>query len=129
MKKMEYKNEMSRELLAKGEYLGYKYYILSLGTHPTAYVEIPKDEKHSLEEIEALEVHGGITYNENILNIGEKALKGWFIGWDYAHYGDYLGYEMLYPERYRTNGKKWTSMEIKEEAYKVIDQLRSNVKQ
>ena len=125
MKEMEYKNEISRELLAKGEYLGYKYYILSLGTHPTAYVEIPKDEKHSSEEIEALEVHGGITYNENILNIGEKAIKGWFIGWDYAHYGDYTG---IYTQIIGFNDlKKWTTQEIQEEAYKVIEQLKKTL--
>ena len=46
MKKMVYSSKRKRELLDSGEYLGYNYYILNLGTHPTAYVEIPKNHKY-----------------------------------------------------------------------------------
>ena len=38
MKKMIYSSKAKRELLGKGKYLGYNYYILNLGTHPTAYI-------------------------------------------------------------------------------------------
>lgn len=40
MKKMVYQAErVGVEVLHNGEYKGYKFAILSLGTHPTAYVE------------------------------------------------------------------------------------------
>ncbi len=47
-----------------------------------------------IKEID-LDVHGGLTYSNNYLCISEnKKVEGWiFIGWDYAHYGDYAGYE------------------------------------
>ena len=37
-----------------------------------------------------------ITYAEESLQAVDK--KGWFIGWDYAHYGDYTGDQMMFPE-------------------------------
>lgn len=49
--------------------------------------------------------------------------KGWFIGWDYAHYSDFAGYELEMPVYMRTNGKRWTTAEIVEECKQVIDQI------
>ena len=45
-KEMIYYKKQRCELLASGICFGYKYYVLNLGTHPTAYVEIPKDNKN-----------------------------------------------------------------------------------
>ena len=44
-KVMEYGKERRTELLCKGKYKNYNYYVLNLGTHPTAYIEIPKENK------------------------------------------------------------------------------------
>lgn len=39
MKEMVYGATPKCEVLHHGEYKGYKFYIINLGTHPTAYVE------------------------------------------------------------------------------------------
>lgn len=128
IKVMEYGKERRTELLCKDKYKNYNYYVLNLGTHPTAYIEIPKENKlyrKSYNEIYEIgcdiDVHGGLTYSDNEL-MGVKS-ENWFIGWDYAHCGDYYGYEECMPESIRTYGKKWTTEEIIEECKNAIDQI------
>ena len=58
------------------------------------------------------------------MNIGDEMLNGWFIGWDYAHYNDYCGYDETLPIEFKRGGKKWTTEEIQEEVYFVCRQLR-----
>ncbi len=127
-KVMEYGKEGRTELLCKDKYKNYNYYVLNLGTHPTAYIEIPKENKlyrKSYDEIYKIgcdiDVHGGLTYSDNEL-MGVKS-ENWFIGWDYAHCGDYCGYEEYMSESIRTYGKKWTTEEIIEECKNAIDQI------
>lgn len=128
IKEMEYGKERRTELLCKDKYKNYNYYVLNLGTHPTAYIEIPKENKlyrKSYDEIYKIgcdiDVNGGLTYSDNEL-MGVKS-ENWFIGWDYAHCGDYCGYEEYMPESIRTYGKKWTTEEIIEECKNAIDQI------
>ena len=128
LKEMEYGKERRIELLCKDKYKNYNYYVLNLGTHPTAYIEIPKENKlyrKSYNEIYEIgcdiDVHGGLTYSDNEL-MGVKS-ENWFIGWDYAHCGDYCGYEECMPKSIRTYGKKWTTEEIIEECKNAIDQI------
>ena len=127
-KVMKYGKERRTELLCKCKYKNYNYYVLNLGTHPPAYIEIPKENKlyrKSYDEIYKIgcdiDVHGGLTYSNNEL-MGVKS-ENWFIGWDYAHCGDYCGYEEFMPESIRTYGKKWTTEEIIEECKNAIDQI------
>lgn len=114
MKEMIYDKHLKRLLLDSGTCCGYNYFILNLGTHPTAYVEIPITSKLYKKHYDYIDidVHGGLTYSEDYLDIGDDVLKGWFIGWDYAHFEDYMGYELNFPPELRTNGKKWTTEEI-----------------
>lgn len=67
MKKMIYDMKIKRELLYSGNYKCYNFYIMNLGLHPTAYIELPKEHKYSnindYDDID-LQVHGGITYIE-----------------------------------------------------------------
>ena len=128
IKEMEYGKESRIELLCKDKYKNYNYYVLNLGTYPTAYIEIPKENKlyrKSYDEIYKIgcdiDVHGGLTYSDNEL-MGVKS-ENWFIGWDYAHCGDYCGYEEYMPESIRTYGKKWTTEEIIEECKNAINQI------
>ena len=128
IKEMEYGKERRTELLCKDKYKNYNYYVLNLGTHPTAYIEIPKEDKlygKSYDEIYRIgcdiDVNGGLTYSDNEL-MGISS-DNWFIGWDYAHCGDYYGYEETIPESIRTYGKKWTTKEIIEECKNAIDQI------
>ena len=92
---MVYTSEHKREVLDTGYFHGFFYYILNLGTHPTAYIRIPENHscyKKDYVEID-IDVHGGLTYANNYLCVENNTeLEGWFIGWDYGHAGDYMGY-------------------------------------
>ena len=130
MKEMKYGSKRIIEILDKGNFKGFNYYIMSLGTHPTAYIEIPKEHKlfnktyYEVHNYIDLEVHFGLTYSRNYLYIDEKTkLEGWFIGWDYAHCDDYTGYEEKLPIELRVGGKKWTTEEILEDVKDVIEQI------
>lgn len=124
MKEMIYQAKNKREILFRGKYKNYDFYIINLGTHPTAYIDV-KNTKYQYRHCDNIEilVHGGLTYSEDHLNIGDEVVSGWFIGWDYAHYNDYFGYEEVLPFKLRTNGKKWTTKEIFEDVKSVIEQL------
>lgn len=125
MKEMVYQPSLKeREILDSGEYNGYKYYIVSLGTHPCAYVEVPEghicygkcyDDAYSLD----IDVHGGITF-------GDFGLKGvsdkFLLGWDYNHYDDY--YFTMLPFWNGYKGKRWTTKEMLEDVKSVINRLR-----
>jgi hypothetical protein len=106
------------EVLYSEEYKGYKFYILNLGTHPCAYVKIPMGDKFYNVEYDDVDIdcHCGLTYsNKSLRSVDES---GWFIGWDYAHYGDYTGSLGWVPE-----DKKWTTLEIYNECKNVVEQL------
>lgn len=125
MKEMVYEKDRKKEVLYSGEYKGYKFAILSLGVHPTAYVE---NKNGFYEYDEANEKtynqpfpHGGFTY------LGEchwdDSDKTEYLGWDYAHCGDFAGYDIGNPDPYWANEKRWTTAEIYEDIKKTIDFL------
>lgn len=124
---MVYQEDRIIELLFNDTFKGYNFYILNLGTHPTAYVEIPKGnvlyEKNYFDIGDNIKVHGGLTYSSHVLlkNDKDKMEFSWFIGWDYAHYGDYLGYDSFFNDEF---SKKWTTKEIIKECENVIKQIR-----
>ena len=118
MKEMIYSKERKLEMLQDKKYKGYRYIILSLGTHPTAYIEIPKGHKlwgQDYDDIN-INVHGGLTYaDHNLMGIDSE---NWYIGWDYAHAGDYYG-----AYGFTRNDKKWTTKEIENECELAIAEL------
>lgn len=103
--------------LADGVYRGIPFYVLSLGTHPCAYVDIAPSERDAINEYD-IDCHGGITYREDYLVTVDH--KGDFIGWDYAHYMDCYG---DIPSLNFANSKKWTTAEMIAECKHVIDQI------
>lgn len=125
MYSMKYQTERTKQILCRGEYKGFNFVIVSYGTHPCAYVEIPKN--HPLYETDYgyidIDCHGGLTYDGDLLFV-DDSLKGWYIGWDYAHAGDYVGYMF---DNASSKDKKWKTEEIYEEVKKVIEQI-SNYK-
>lgn len=132
MKEMKYQSQFKSEVLDTGFCFGLLYYIMNLGTHPTAYIKIPNDHKlygKSCEEIYNkvdIEVHGGITYAEEGIYADNKEVQGWFIGWDYAHCYDYMGYEEKLPVNLRSGGKKWTTEEIFKEVREACYQIQNS---
>ena len=135
IKPMVYQTERKIELLCRREYKNYNYYILNLGTHSTAYIEIPegnklygKDYNEIYDMGYDIDVHGGLTYSDDKL-MGIKS-KSWFIGWDYAHAGDYTGYNELFSSNLLMNEeKKWTTEEIIKECEHAIDQISDLLKE
>lgn len=110
------------EMLADGEYKGFHFYVLNLGTHPCAYVDVADSDLNGTHYSDIdIECHCGLTYSREYLHTVDK--KGWFIGWDYAHYYDFAGYELEMPIDIITGGKKWTTSEIVNECKQVIDQI------
>lgn len=133
MKEMVYKNYMENgqeviDMLDEGIYKGFHYAIVSYGTHPCAYVEIPKEHElynaSNKNELYDIACHGGITYvsKTGIIRLSNKNHRdGYWIGWDYAHYMDY--YCSPYNFEFLNEGKKWTTKEIFEDVKNVIEQL------
>ena len=123
---MEYQADICKPIILNdGTVDGFDYMIVSFGTHPTAYVNIPSNHPYfekSTNDID-IDCHGGLTYSADNPIIQSKI--GWWIGWDYAHSGDYLGYFELFRNHETVNGKKWTTSEIKEDVQNVISQLKA----
>lgn len=122
-KSLTYEKAHHSELIAEGTHINFKYYIYSMGTHPCAYVDVtgtPYAGMNYLDDnfIDNLVCHGGITYSEGDLH--DLDIKNhWYLGWDYAHFGDWYGDDPLC----NLNHKKWTIEEIMQECYNVINQI------
>ena len=130
MKEMEYLDYSTRICLDLGTKNGFEWYILSLGYHPCAYVKLPENHPCSqlkeYDDFAWLDCHGGITYVENMLFMPDnEILKGNWIGWDYNHYMDYSGNQVLHNvfDYFCWGCKKWTTQEIRNEVFDVIRQL------
>ena len=105
--------------VADGFYRGFHFYILTMGSHPCAYIDVG----HSEFLADEINCHGGITYGDSILATVPE--KSYFIGWDYAHDNDFLVFNdrlaKEYGEPYRAH--KYTLTEIVKECINVIDQI------
>lgn len=106
--------------IADGVYHGVPFYVLSLGTHPCAYVDIAPLGLPTINESD-IDCHGGITYHSDYLATVNH--EGNFFGWDYAHCGDYDGYLGAMVKYAFRSMKKWTTEEIVAECKAVIDQI------
>lgn len=110
------------ERIVDAEYKGYRFYILWYRNHPNAYVSIPKTHPWYLKGYNELPnpggvVHGGWTFSDKNVGAPYNLADGWYIGWDYAHIGDYIkGNDTNYD-------RTWTTADIVEECHKVIDLL------
>ena len=111
------------EMLAEGEHKGLRFYVLNLGTHPCAYVDVTETHLNGkfYDDID-IKCHCGLTYSREYLRTVDK--KGWFVGWDYAHFMDYAGYEEDFSAHLRSvDTKRWTTAEMVNECKEVIDQI------
>lgn len=108
-------------IIEEGEIRGYFYNIRSMGSHPCAYVKIPDGHPYFRVFYEKCDIwcHGGLTYSGDTLGAHSDTVRtGWWIGWDYAHYGDYCCFTCV-----EMPGRQWTLKEIRAEVASVIDQL------
>ena len=121
---MEYNNDGMSSCLALGIYRGFQYAVYNIrGSHPCGYVNISGHENELIDDPEAtydfekfywLVCHGGVTYAEAGLS---SFAEGYWIGWDYAHYNDYV------PFAGGVFGKRHYTDEIVLECKNVIDQI------
>lgn len=105
--------------LAVGCIDGVEWIILNLGTHPCTYlnVEGTKYENIHYDEI-PLSVHGGLTFSGKL----DCHPDGRWIGWDYAHCGDYMRFN------YACDGHRWTTDELIKEAEEAAKKLSELLK-
>lgn len=128
MKEMVYQQTRTlAELLDSGNIDGYEYRIISFGTHPCAYIALPKAHKYynqykKLYMNSVIKVHGNITYARGELQVEKAKQKNHWLGWDYAHYGDYVG--SISNIISADINKKWTTAEILKEVQFVVKQLQ-----
>ena len=148
MIKMEYKKRCQEniQILDEGIYNNFHYAIVSLGSHPCAYVELPKEHKWYGKYYDNIPIdcHGGLTYSSTqgiICPLNNPNHRdGYWIGWDYAHYGDYVyndfndfgfaydfndfGFAYDFNDfGFALGEKHWTTEEIFEDVKDVINQL------
>lgn len=122
-KKVNYEDVQKDYIIDRGIYRGHEYVIRWNRTHPCAYVR----PKHGLddEQLDNIPVHGGITFCGNWLAFTNHEIfdgSRIFIGWDYAHAGDY--WASFFRDCYNKMGlKKYTYEEIMEDVKKAIDYL------
>lgn len=115
MKDIYLRNGHKGRILGFGVYKDHKWTILSLGSHPTAYVEDKIEvEDYNDERLSSIEVHGGFTFCDTPYWADEQTI---YLGWDYAHFSDFYCGFIIH------EGKKWTYEEILADVYSVIDQL------
>ncbi|MBO7615010.1 MAG: hypothetical protein J6T15_04880 [Bacilli bacterium] len=120
----------------KGVYSGTTYYIVEGYLTPTAYIVIPKKiglfKKHpfykSKEEMPYTKAPGGITYVSDDFYIDCVGKDNFVIGWDYAHFNNYLYFEDPKPPAPSfwnyNEGHKVTLEEVRRDVEKVIDYVK-----
>ena len=117
--------DISPEIVDKGRVGKVEYYITNLGTHPCAYLGV--SSRHKIygknEEKLALNVHGGLTYGEVGNGNPFSKYRYWF-GWDYAHSGDFLGFDIGH-KHFGKNDKKWTYPEILKHVLEAIKEIEA----
>ena len=135
MKEMKYDAEPITQLLDINWYGdGMAYAVFNVrGSHPCAYIQFPEigkvkdyDSFFIDEDIDDINdfgscIHGGFTFLGGLENIG---LPGIWIGWDYAHLGDYCSYSGLGQWHHHIDEKKWTTEEVVSHAKKAIEYIR-----
>ena len=110
-----------------GFYNCYDYAICMVNHHPCCYVFLKDGDPYcdvtDYDEVNA-SMHGGCTFVGNPDDFIERyGIKLTLpaknvIGWDYAHYNDYIpSFANM------KSGKIWTLKELKDEVHKVIDYL------
>ena len=115
LKDPSYDGIRKNEILARGEYEDIDYIVKDLGTHPTAYVRCPEEYLKFKEEDIPVTVHGGVTFKGSLT--GEKGI---WIGWDYAHIGDYYASNFLDME---SEGTKHTTKELIKECKSAVHEM------
>ena len=114
-----YSTRVKPTILCEGEHSGLAFYVVSYGTHPCCYVQVPKGHQFYGKDYSDIEMncHGGVTFTGWSKMLSLEFAEGFYLGWDYAQQGDYL------PFRMTRGGKKWTTEEMIRECEEVIGEI------
>lgn len=114
-------------ILLLGLHKDYNFFILNLGTHPTAYVRVPETHPFYLKHYDDCSptspnsLNQIFTFSDSSANfakyLDQPIPDGWYLGWDYCTINDY--------SYFNPNGKKWTTEEILKDCDAVIEYLIS----
>lgn len=122
------------------KYKGFEYMVFNYMGHYCAYVRLPDNHsyvkllskkrwfsigegrRHYHYDYDAVPVdcHGGLTFGDKMTTKSESVqgfTNGWWIGWDYAHYGDFMSFAP------NLGGKTYQDEEIEVDCKNVIRQL------
>ena len=115
MKEMIYQQDRKPyEILHDSNFSGWHYVIVSYGTHPCAYVEIPPEHAfYDCDDYDCIpfDCHGDLTFADFVNEFG----GGFYIGWDYAHGCDRYGLQSNLG-----NAKSWTIKELIDDVENTI---------
>lgn len=123
MENIIYTGKDEKRILEIEEYRGYKYVIVTYGTHPCAYVLMPNGHPYAEKSYDEMDihVHGGLTFYNTLDHLDDSFGDEKYIGWDYAHCGDY------YCSKHITNhspyDRKYTIGDIETDVKSVIAQM------
>ena len=113
----------SYHVVMEGDYRGRHFVIVNCRSHPCAYIEVKdKDaiarcyKMHCMTcgndcvDCVDIMVHGGPTFYGS--SIWDKHDQRSYVGWDYAHLGDYIDDGVCVRGIDRVDDKRWTIEEI-----------------
>lgn len=109
------------DIVIEGDYKGRHFIINRFCGHPNGYIEIKESDYIYFGELDVYEerydlyegnIHGGMTYFGRINEMNGD--RRFYIGWDYAHAGDYIEYsdKLQLPPIDMPKDKKWTLLEV-----------------
>lgn len=110
-------------------YQGVRYWIVSNGQHPLAYVEADKIDFSNITYYDEFECHGEVTFRgTKDFTIGGPEIV---VGWDYAHFtlNDYSALWEHLSDEDEKNLKRWSFEEIQREVFKFIDKYKTKEKE
>lgn len=101
----------------------YKYVVMSAGGyHPCVYIKFPGIENiMSYNDIVSPDVHGGFTFLGELTSLPEE---GVWLGWDYAHWGDYTPAGFSFRMPILGEEHAWTKKELTDAAVAALTQIR-----
>lgn len=69
------------EMLADGVYKGFHFYVLNLGIHPCAYIDVTETDLNGKDYTDIdISCHGGLTYSEDYLRTVDKKRLVYWLG-------------------------------------------------
>ena len=116
---MEYSDSGQSCVLARGCYDGFHFLVTnSHGYIPCGYVNVALSALNGKEwcDIKDIDCHGGLTFSGKYAPV--TCEDGWWIGWDYAHWGDFSPMISCASE-----GERYDTADVVRECVTVIRQV------